>query len=267
MSANKKSMPTALITGGTKGLGLAIAKRFAATGYHCIMTYAWGSSDEQAILKSFAAAQFPEPWLRQADVSNKEDTEQLLHEIAQENKKIDVFISNVSFCNLVNSIDEYSEKGLMKSIEYSTWPLIEYPIQMKKILGQYPKYNIGLSSYGIDTAFTRYDFVAASKAIMEVLVRYLNYRFFNEDIIFNVVRTRPIITDSLISTIGPEFVNFIAKHDIAGTHTDLDDVAKAVLMLCSGLMDSIRGQTITVDNGFAFADGLVGLYNEEEGLI
>jgi len=263
----KQTTPTVLITGGTKGIGLAIGKSFAAAGYHCILTYAWGSVSEEDILAEFSAANLPAPSLKQADVSSPEDSDELFQQIAQEGRQVDVFISNVSFCNLVNSIDDYSEKGLLKSMEYSTWPLIDYPARMKKALGAYPRYNIALSSDGVDHAFTRYDFVAASKSMMEVLVRYLNYRFFDQGVIFNVVRTRPLLTDSLLSTMGAAFADFLQQHDIAGTQTEPEEVANAILMLCSGWMDGIRGQTITVDNGFSFADGLVGLYNEEEGLV
>jgi len=267
MSDNIQEAPIVLITGGTKGIGLAIAKRFAATGYHCIITYFWGSVKEADIIAEFTAKQLPPPWMIQANVADPEDTQQLLQQISKKYSRIDVFISNVAFCSLVNNMDGYSEKSLLKSIEYSTWPLIEYPRQIKEILGHFPRYIIGFSSDGIDKGFVRYDFVAASKTIMEVLVRYLNYHFFNKDIIFNIVRTRPIITESSLAILGNEFISFIKENDISGTSVDLDEFAKTVLMLCSGLMDGIRGQTLTVDNGFSFADSLISLYSQRENYI
>ena len=77
---------------------------------------------------------------------------------------------------------------------------------------------IGYSSYGPDSFHTNYDFAAVTKSLLEVLVRYLNHHFFNEEVIFNIVRTRPIITDSLLSTLGKDWENFIARFDIAGTN-------------------------------------------------
>ncbi len=266
MSNTHEHRPTVLITGGTKGIGLAIAKSFAKANYRCVLTYGWGSVEEEEIMETFRSESLPEPFIWQANVASPEDTEDLMNELAERYSRIDAFISNVSFCSLVNNIEEYSEKGLFKSIEYSTWPLIQYPSQMQKTFGSFPKYIIGLSSYGIDTAFTRYDFVAASKVIMEVLVKYLNRHFLDEDIIFNIVRTRPVITDSLISTLGEGCKAFIEKHDFAGTEVGLDEIGSAILMLCSGLMDGIRGQTLTIDKGFAFTDGIIGLYNEINAL-
>ena len=37
-------------------------------------------------------------------------------------------------------------------------------------------------------------------------------------------------------------------------------------MMCSGLMDGIRGQTIHADKGYDFADGLQRIYTEREQL-
>jgi enoyl-[acyl-carrier-protein] reductase (NADH) len=100
----------------------------------------------------------------------------------------------------------------------------------------------------------------------EVLIKYLNYHFYDEEVIFNILRTRPVITDSLLSTLGNEWVEFIAKYDIPGTHIELEEVAKVVYMMCSGLMDAVRGQTITADRGYDFAEGLQRMYMDQEVL-
>ena len=261
MSDNKKNKRTVLITGGTKGIGLATALRFAREGDQCIITYGWGSVEEAGIYAQFEAENLPAPWLQQADVANEEDTKNLMQYIAGKYGSVDVFVSNVSFSGLVKDLDDYSEKGLLKSIEYSTWPLIAYTQQMHKILGQYPRYIIGLSSHGPDRFHVNYDFPAVTKALMEVLIRYLNYHFFDEPVIFNVVRTRPLITDSLLATFGQEWKPFIEKFDIPGTATSLEEVAKCMYMLTSGLMDGIRGQTIIADKGYGFMDGLQHVYS------
>lgn len=266
MSGKTTHKRTVLITGGTKGIGLATALRFAREGDQCVITYGWGSVDDDEVLDLFRNENLPLPYLHQADVINEEDTTDLIQTILEKFGPVEVFISNVSFSNLVKSVDDYSEKALLKSIEYSAWPMVAYTRKMKQITGQYPKYVIGLSSHGPDGFHKNYDFAAVTKSVMEVLIRYLNYHFFEKEVIFNIVRTRPVITDSLLSTLGKEWEEFIARFDIPGTDVSLDEVAKVIYMLCSGLMDGIRGQTITADKGYDFADGLQFIYTERERL-
>jgi NAD(P)-dependent dehydrogenase (short-subunit alcohol dehydrogenase family) len=255
-----------LITGGTKGIGKEIAFKFAEHGDQCVITYGWGSIEEEDIINEFKARNLPPPFLKQADVINNEDTIELLNEIKTRFGRLDVFISNVSFANLVKSIDDYNEGSLLKSIEYSCWPMVEYTRQMRNVFGVYPKYVIGLSSHGPDRFHKNYDFAAATKALNEVLVKYLNYHFYDENVIFNILRTRPVLTDSLLSTLGNEWTEFIGKYDIPGTHIELEEFARVAYMMCSGLMDGIRGQTIIADRGYDFAEGLQRLYMDQEEL-
>lgn len=266
MSSNPTHNRVVLITGGTKGIGLATALAFAKNNSQCILTYNWGSVSDSEIINQFTQQSLIPPCLIQANVIDPEDTTALMNQVKERFGKIDVFISNVSFANLIKDIDEYSEKGLLKSVEYSVWPTIEYTRQMNTVLGAFPKYVIGLSSQGPDTFLTNYDYAAVTKSVLEVIIRYLNYHLYEQNIIFNVVRTRPVITDSLLSTTGPDWTAFIEKYDVPDTDVPLKEVGKVILALCSGLMDGIRGQTINADNGFDFADGLQRLYCDRKQL-
>ena len=261
-----KKQRVVLVTGGTKGIGKEIALKFAEHGDQVIVTYGWGSIEEEDVIKEYTSRGLPAPYLKQADVINNEDTVDLLTEIKSRYGRLDVFISNVSFTTLVKNMEDYNEAYLLKSIEYSCWPMIEYTRQMKAVLGEYPKYVLALSSHGPDRFHKNYDFAAATKALNEVLIKYLNYHFYDDGVIFNILRTRPVITDSLLSTLGNEWVEFIKKYDIPGTHIELEEVAKVAYMMCSGLMDGIRGQTITADRGYDFAEGLQRMYVDQEEL-
>ena len=262
--SNNTNKRVVLITGGTKGIGKEIAFKFSQHGHQVVITYGWGSIEDSDFLNEFKARNLPAPFLKQADVINYDDTADLLNEIKQQFGGVDVFISNVSFANLVKGIEDYTEASLLKSIEYSCWPMIEYTRQMKAIFGRYPKYVLGLSSHGPDRFYVNYDFAAATKRLNEVLVKYLNYHFYDENVIFNILRTRPVITDSLLATVGQEWKDFIAKYDIPGTHVDLEEVANVVFMMTSGLMDGIRGQTINADKGYNFMEGYSYMYKNRE---
>jgi len=260
--SDKNQQRVVLVTGGSKGIGKEIALKFAEHGDTVVITYGWGSVEEEDIIKEFTSRGLPAPYVKQADVINNDDTIDLLTEIKNRYGRLDVFISNVSFTTLVKNMEDYNEAYLLKSIEYSTWPMVEYTRQMKNVLGAYPKYVLGLSSHGPDRFHTNYDFAAATKSLSEVLVKYLTYHFYDDNVIFNILRTRPVITDSLLSTFGNDWKDFIKKYDIPGTHIELEEVAKTAYMMCSGLMDGIRGQTINADRGYDFSEGLQRMYED-----
>ena len=266
MSINDLHGKAVLITGGTMGIGLATGLAFGREGARCILTHKWGTADEDEVRSRFAEIGAPEPLIVQADVANAEDTSALLGAIRAEHDAVEAFISNVSFGLVVKDFDDYEKRSLFTSIEYSTWPMVEYTRQIKEVFGKYPRYVVGLSSGGPDAFYKNYDFVAASKAVMETLCRYLNYRLFDEDVRINVVRSRLVRTESLRATFGRDFEEFAERFNMKRQFIACEEVANAILALCSGLLDGVSGQTIMVDRGTSFFDNLMRIYNEREAL-
>jgi len=256
-----------LVTGGTKGIGLAIALGFARQGASCILTYRWGSADEDEVRQKFVDASAPPPLLVQADVAEAEDTATLLKVIHDRHGAIEVFVSNVAGSVVVPSFEEMSERALAKSIHYSAWPTFDYLQQIKAKFGCYPRYAIATSSPGPDSYNPGYEFVAASKAVLETLVKYTNYRLRKEDIRINVVRAAAVPTQSTRDMFGDELFQFLERLAPPGFEwLKEEDVADVVLALCSGLMDGVKGQVITVDKGQLFSDNLMRLYAQREEL-
>ena len=251
-----------LITGGTKGIGLATALAFGRQGARCTLTHKWGSADQDAIHRAFDLAGAPPPAIVDADAREDGDTVPLLKQIAENCSHIEVLISGVAFAQVVDSVDEYSRRSFIQSIDYTTWPMVAYLQRIKEVFGRYPRYAIGLSSAGPDEFCAYYDIVAACKGALEVLCRYLAYRLADHDVRVNVVRARFAKTDSLWATCGTEFGPFVEAYD-PSLFIDVDDVAKTALALCSGLMDAVTGQVLMVDHGSAFSDNLMGLFDRQ----
>jgi NAD(P)-dependent dehydrogenase (short-subunit alcohol dehydrogenase family) len=249
---------TALVTGGTKGIGLAVALQLAKAGARLFITHRWGSADIGALYRAFALVTDQKPVLLEADVSFENDTIRLLDEISAYTNSIDIFISNASISLLTGSIDEYKKKSLFKTIEYSTWPLIDYTRKIKERFGAYPRYIIGISSDGPDHFYQGYDFVAASKGLLEIFSRYLSVHLAAEGSRVNVVRFGPVETDSFNLVFGDGFFDYVREHGISGDILlKIEDCGKTIVALCSGLLDGLNGQILTVDNGLSFSSNIV----------
>jgi len=256
---------TALVTGGTRGIGLASARALAEAGAQVFLTYKWGSPDLDAVAESFTRSGAPRPEFFQADVSVENDTERLMEELSGKAKKIDIFISNVSFALRTMSLDDYKKRSLFKTLEYSTWPLVDYTRRIKAQFGSYPRHILGISSDGPDHYYTGYDFVAASKALLEFFSRYLAAHLFAEGSRVNVLRFGTVNTESFRAVFGEGFFSFAEKNGVPRDAVlTPEQCGKAVLAMCSGLLDAINGQIISVDYGLPFKDNSMMRYLSQE---
>lgn len=249
---------TVLITGGTKGIGLASALYFGEAGAQTYLTYKWGSDDYAPLYEQFEDVNAPKPVLIQADVSQSEDTDALLEEIKKTKSAVDFFISNVGFAQSPKNLDDYKKRSLYKTLDYSTWPMIEYTQKIKKVFGKYPKHVIGVSSDGPSHFYQGYDFVAASKALLEFFGKYISVHLQREGSLANVVRFGPVKTESFMYMFGEKFFDFVKESGFSEDKILVpEECGKVIFALCSGLFDAMNGQVISVDKGMPYQDNVM----------
>jgi NAD(P)-dependent dehydrogenase (short-subunit alcohol dehydrogenase family) len=252
-----------LVTGGTRGIGLATGLAFGRLGADVTLTHKWGSADEAAIAEAFAKAEAPAPTVLQADASHADDVRSVLEHIRARHDRLDVLVSNVAFAAVVKSVEDYSRKALHTGIDYSAWPLVTHTMTARELFGRAPRYVVGVSSQGIESMHVGYDLVAAAKAVLETLCRYLHYRLREEGTTVNVVRTRFVDTTSLADTFGDAFAPFVRRFE-PDVLTPVEDVADAVVGISSGLMDAFGGQVLSVDRGAGLYENFSRLYQERD---
>jgi len=254
---NDFSGKAVLITGGTRGIGLACGLAFARHGARVILTHRWGSADEGELKAKFAEINAAEPMVVEADVSRDEDTKALLERIKAEHDRVDVFISNVCVVMRGDGPLQHSRRALYKSLEYSSWPFVGYLHAIHRIFGAYPRYAVAMSSDGPDTHYPAYDYVAVAKAVLETFVRYMATHLRDEGCKVQALRSRQVMTESFKDMFGPEQVELGRR--FAEFACTPEEIADTTLALCSGMFDAMSGQVVTLDRGAAFVDNIATL--------
>lgn len=247
---NSSNIPSSvLITGGTRGLGKAIGLAFAAIDANVFLTHRWGSVDDADLKSEFIAQGFAAPHVIESDVSNSDDMRDLMQSIHEETGSLDVIISNVSFAKTVAQMGDLRRRALDRSLAYSAWPIVELVQSAHETFGSYPRYVIGVSSDGGEVCHPAYDLVGVSKSVLETLCRYLALRLKDHGTRVNAIRPGFLDTASARATFGDALFEQIQAR-YPDMLLDPNEVAKACVGLCSGYMDAITGQVITIDEGW-----------------
>ena len=255
------SEKVALITGGTRGIGLGIGEALASAGAQTVLTYRWGAADLDAIAAGFEARGFKKPIFEMADVSRSEETRELMGRLKVDVDGVDIFVNNVAFAARTGTLKEYRKRSLYKSLDYSAWPLVDYVEAIEEIFGAYPSHVVAVSSDGMERSYPGYDFVATSKSVLEVLARYMGSHLGAVGTRVNVVRFGMVATESFEAMFGTEIWEFLSQEGIEKEALMTpEDCGKAVLALCSGLLDKMQSEVITVDGAMAFEDNMMRRY-------
>jgi len=117
---------------------------------------------------------------------------------------------------------------------------------------------VALSSLGSIRVLENYGLVGASKAALEALVRYLAVELAPRGIRVNTVSAGVVETGALEYFPNKEAMLEMGRRNPAGRIVSPEDIAGAVMFLCSPEAEMIRGQIIVVDGGWSLLASLAG---------
>ena len=233
-----------LVTGGSRGIGKAIALRFAregaarvAIGYFRSDAAAEETADE---LRSLGA----EPALVRGNVAS----ERVAREVAGLGP-LDVLVHNAA-TGVIRPALETDDRHWDWTHATNARALLSLTRAAAPAMP--PGSSIvALSSLGASRVLENYALVGTSKAALEALVRYLAVELAPRAIRVNAVSGGVVDTGALDHFPNREAMLEIGTRNPAGRIVTADDVAGAVSFLCGPDAEMIRGQVLVVDGGFS----------------
>ena len=239
------SMKYALVTGASRGIGRAIARRLAADGYHVFIHYV--ANDEKAnsllqeILTKGGSAE-----IIQADLCDLSQAA----ELAKSVKNMDVLVLNASvqFRNAWQSISVDEAQKQLNCNFTSSLLLIQAVAEHMKAVGWGRIITIG----SVQEAKPHPDMLvySASKAAQENMMRSLSLQLAPHGITVNNVAPGVIATDRNTAALSDaEYAQKVRESIPVGFYGKPEDLAGIVSLLCSEEGRYITGQSIFVDGG------------------
>jgi enoyl-[acyl-carrier protein] reductase III len=234
-----------LITGGSRGIGKAIALRFAelgaarvAIGYLRNDRAAEQTADE---LRALGA----EPVLVRGNLSS----ERVISEIAGLGP-LDALVHNAA-TGVIRPALETEDKHWDWTLSANARALLALARAAVPSMPQGSSI-VAVSSLGSTRVLENYVLVGTSKAALESLVRYLAVELAPRGIRVNTVSAGVVETGALEHFPNKEeMLSHSRERTPAGRLVEPGDVADAVTFLCSPQAKMVRGHTLVVDGGFS----------------
>jgi enoyl-[acyl-carrier protein] reductase III len=239
----------ALVTGGSRGIGRAIAIRLAENGVHLVVNYVRHKRDAEETA-SLIEKHGGRCLLVKTNVAEEKDVTEMFEVIAREFGVLDILVSNAA-SGVLKPVMELTERHWDWAMDINARALLTL-VQRGFPLMTSGGRVLAVSSLGATRAIENYTTVGASKAALESLVRHLAVELGPAGINVNTISAGAVDTDALKKFPNrDEILKTALQRTPLGRLTTPDDVADVALFLCSHLATMIQGQVITVDGGYA----------------
>jgi enoyl-[acyl-carrier protein] reductase III len=232
------------ITGGSRGIGRAIALRFARDGARRVaIGYLRNDRAAEETADELRAAG-AEPVLVRGNVTSG----RVLQEVAALGP-LDVLVHNAA-TGVIRPALETEDKHWDWTMNANARSLLALA---RAAAPQMPSGSsiVAISSLGAQRVLDNYTLVGTSKAALEALVRYLAVELAPRGIRVNAVSGGVVETGALEHFPNREAMLEIGAANPAGRLVSPEDIAGAVAFLCGPDAAMVRGQTIVVDGGFS----------------
>jgi 3-oxoacyl-[acyl-carrier protein] reductase len=243
---------TAIVTGGSRGIGKAIALHLSAQGFNLVISF---KQDEKAAAQvvSNIKNNGGNAEMIQADLASSDSANTIAEETIKHFGRIDVLINNAGVSSNKNLIADTAESEWNEIINVNLHGVFRMLKAVVPHMRRQKKGNIvNLSSNITKRLAPTFGPYAVSKAALETMTQILAKEEAINGIRVNAVAPGPIKTDmlaKLLDEMGPERAkSFVESMPMKRMGTP-EEIASMVVMLTSDVASFVTGQIIYVNGG------------------
>lgn len=238
-----------LITGGSKGIGAAAVEAFAQYGYNIVLNYAHDEEAAKGVKDRIESTYSVSVLLAKADVSKKEDVQNMVEMAIQTFDHIDVLVNNAGIA-IDQTFEDKTDVEFRKVLDVNlVGPFLVSKEVGKRMQEQGHGKIINVSSTnGIDTLYPESMDYDASKAGLISLTRNLATTF-APHVQVNAVAPGWVNTE-MNKELDEEFIKEEERKILLGRFAEPKEIASVIYFLTTKEAGYINGTVIRIDGGW-----------------
>ena len=238
----------ALITGGGRGIGGAVAQLFAEHGTHVAIGYRARKEAAEALVSKLRAAGVSAHAVA-ADISTRAGAESLVSEAVQLLGGLDYFVGNAGIWNPADvALRDMSEEQWHRTMRENVDSMFFTTRSAVRVLEDHGRVVLVASTAGQRGEAYHADY-AASKGAMISFVKSMCIELAPRDITVNCVAPGWVDTEMCAIPYADGGKERIARSIPLGRIADPRDIAGPIVFLCSALARHITGEIVNVNGG------------------
>ena len=246
IDSNSNAVKVAIVTGASRGIGAAIAKRLAADGFAVIVNYAGREADAVAVVEQIQA-QGGRAAALQADVAVPAQVAALFDQTTHLFGGVDILVNNAGIMNL-SPIADTDDAGFERQIAVNLKGSFNTLREASKRLRNGGRI-VNFSSSVVGLLQPGYGVYAATKAGVEAMTSILAKELRGRNITVNAVAPGPTATDLFLTGKPQEVVDRLAKLAPLERLGQPGDIADVVAFLAGPDAAWINGQVLRANGG------------------